>query len=115
MHTLEGHYVAALEDKATSDSLGLDAEHCGNELRFINSYLNISFYPNVTMRTVYINTFPHLVVVCTKDIEPGDELLLDYGEGYNQAFIYPKQISVDTPISREELSDVLPFAADSEE
>ena len=31
--TVSGHYVAALEDKTTSDSLGLCAESVGNEMR----------------------------------------------------------------------------------
>ena len=46
-----GHYVAALEDKPHEESMGLDAEHCGNEMRFINSFLNVASESNVTMRT----------------------------------------------------------------
>ena len=68
-----------MEDKAHSDSLGVDAQDCGNEMRFINSYLNIGFGPNVTLRTAYIGGMPHLLVVCLQDIEAGDEFLLDYG------------------------------------
>lgn len=78
--SINGHYVAALEDKTLNESLGINAEHCGNEMRYINSYLNIDFEANVSMRTVYMNTYPHIVIVCTKDIEVGDELLLDYGK-----------------------------------
>lgn len=78
--TVNGHYVAALEDKTLNESLGIDAENCGNEMRYINSYLNIDFEANVSMRTVYMNTYPHIVIVCTKDIDVGDELLLDYGK-----------------------------------
>jgi hypothetical protein len=74
-----GHYVAALEDKGTDDSLGIDAQTCGNEMRFINSYLNIAFEPNVTLRTVYMGGMPHLLVICLRDIEIGEEFLLDYG------------------------------------
>lgn len=74
-----GHYVACLEDKAHADSLGVDGEFVGNEMRFINSYLNIAFGPNVTLRTAYISGMPHLLVVCLSDIEIGDEFLLDYG------------------------------------
>eukprot|EP01035_Chromulina_nebulosa_P019618 gene19618-25527_t len=54
-----GHYVAALENKDTTESLGIDAQIHGNEMRFINSYMNIEFQPNVAMRTVYIDTYPH--------------------------------------------------------
>ncbi len=76
---MSGHYVACLEDKAHDDSLGVDGEHMGNEMRFINSYINVSFAANVTLRTAYIGGTPHLLVVCLRDIEPGEELLLDYG------------------------------------
>jgi hypothetical protein len=73
--------------------------------RFINSYLNIAFSPNVTMRTAYINGWvtyvayrslccslvrlrlPHILIVCRTDIEPGEELLLDYGAAYTEAFL----------------------------
>jgi SET domain len=51
----------------------------------------VDFAPNVTMRTVYINTYPHIAIVCTRDIEPGEELLLDYGEAYTKAFLTPKE------------------------
>jgi hypothetical protein len=88
--TINGHYVACLEDKAHSDSLGVNAEDCGNEIRYINSYLNVAFKPNVTMRTAYVNTYPHIMVVCTEDIEIGEELLLDYGKSYNEAYLLPK-------------------------
>jgi hypothetical protein len=74
-----GHYVAALEDKGTDESLGIDAQTCGNEMRFINSFLNIAFEPNVTLRTVYMGGMPHLLVICLRDIEIGEEFLLDYG------------------------------------
>ena len=74
--TVNGHYVAALEDTTHEASLGVDAQKCGNEMRFINSHLNISFSANVTMRTAYVNSYPHILLVCTQDIEPEDELLL---------------------------------------
>lgn len=71
--------MASLEDKAHSDSLGIDAQQMGNEMRFINSHLNIAFGPNVTLRTAYIGGLPHLLVVCLENIDIGDEFLLDYG------------------------------------
>lgn len=109
--TINGHYVAALEDKGHDDSLGIDAESCGNEMRFINSYIGIAFFPNVTMRTAYINTYPHIVLVCMQDIEPGDEFLLDYGEAYTKAYLTPKEpnlIRTSEPLSMVELNDTLP-------
>ena len=41
------------------------------------------------MRTIYVNSYPHIAIVCTRDIEVGDEFLLDYGEAYNNAFLIP--------------------------
>jgi SET domain-containing protein len=99
---LRGHYLATLEDLPQTDSLGVDAEHCGNEIRFINSYLNIAFVPNVTMRTTYINTYPHLVVVCTREIDIDEEILLDYGEAYNKEFLTPKTTALSTKITEEQ-------------
>jgi hypothetical protein len=80
-----GHYVACLEDKEQGASVGLNAEFVGNELRFINSHIGIAFYPNVCMKTVYIDTFPRIIIICTADtIALDEELLLDYGENYNR-------------------------------
>lgn len=110
-----GHYVAALEDKGHDDSLGVDAEFMGNEMRFINSYLNVAFKANVSMRTAYVNTYPHIVIVCTEDIDVGDELLLDYGDAYNKAYLLPKPIQPQNlnPLSTEELISALPFTRES--
>jgi SET domain-containing protein len=85
---VSGHYVACLEDTDNLlDSLGVDASRSGNETRFINSYLNISFAPNVMMKRCYINSVPHIFIVCIEDIEIGDEILLDYGESYNTMYL----------------------------
>jgi len=84
-----GHYVAALEDKGHDKSLGIDAQYEGNEMRFINSYLGIAFGANVTMRTCYTDTIPRIILVCTQDIEIGEEFLLDYGHAYNAAYLLP--------------------------
>ena len=76
--------MASLEDKTHSESLGLNAEHMGNESRFINSYKNIGHLPNVAMKTAYVHGMPHiLILVIAHMIEPGDELLLDYGSAYS--------------------------------
>lgn len=82
-----GHYVAALEDKPPVESLGVDAQKAGNELRYINSYINIDFGPNVVMKTCIVNKEPRILIICTTDILPGDEFLLDYGVFYNEAYI----------------------------
>lgn len=114
-NNIGGHYVAVLEDKAYDDSLGIDAQKTGNEMRFINSYLNVDFEANVVMKTVYVNTFPHIVIVCKKDIEVGDELLLDYGEEYTKAYLTPKKVIVgDVP--QEIIHKQLPYCdSDSDE
>ena len=83
-------------------------------MRFINSYLNVAPKANVTMRTVYISTLPHLVVVCTRDIQAGEEFLFDYGEAYNNAYLLPKKPSKPhAEISLEELNRALPFTGES--
>lgn len=112
--TVNGHYVAALEDKGHDDSLGIDAENMGNEVRFINSYLNVAFKANVTMRTAYVDTFPHIVIVCMEDIFPGDEILLDYGEAYNKAYLLPNTITVTSELSLEEVAAALPFCSEED-
>lgn len=108
--TVNGHYVAALEDKGHNDSLGIDAERMGNEMRFINSYLNCAFKANVTMRTAYVDTYPHIVIVCMEDLFPGDELLLDYGEAYNKAYLTPSTTTVTSNLTSEEADVALPFS-----
>ena len=125
-----GHYVAALEDAEHDKSLGLDAEFCGNEMRFINSYLGIANRCNVVMKTVYIDTLPHIIIICTEDISPGEEILFDYGESYNNAYLLPESSNCNdsigstvtlstietTPVSRTEsevslvdIQNALPF------
>lgn len=110
--SINGHYVAALEDKATKESLGIDAGECGNEMRFINSYLNIDFSANVTMRSAYLNTYPHIVIICTKDIDIGDEILLDYGKAYNDAYLIPKPVVKTEPIPMARVRRELPGMED---
>lgn len=109
---VNGHYVAALEDKGHDDSLGIDAQNMGNEVRFINSYLNVAFKANVTMRTAYVDTYPHILIVCTEDIYPGDELLLDYGEAYNKAYLLPNTRTVTGELSQSDVQNALPFCSE---
>lgn len=108
-----GHYVAALEDKPHEESLGIDAEHWGNEMRFINSYLNVAFKANVTMRTAYVNTYPHILIVAQEDIDVGEELLLDYGDAYTQAYLTPNTRKVESALTAEELLTALPMGGSS--
>jgi hypothetical protein len=114
-----GHYVAVLEDKDYNESLGIDAETTGNEMRFINSFLNVDFKANVIMKTAYVNMTPHIMIVCKEDIDIGDELLLDYGDEYNKAYLTPKpEVSIveNKPVlSKEKLQTKLPFVKSGSE
>lgn len=89
-NTQGGHYVANLEEKGYDESVGVDAEYCGNEMRFINAYQGIGPSANVKMVTAYIASYPHLVIVCMRDILAGEEFLLDYGPNYTSMFLMPK-------------------------
>ena len=80
---VKGKYVACLESKHFEDSLGVEALEIGNEMRFINSYQNIDFLPNVKMKIAFIDGLPRVLIVVIKQIEIGSEILLDYGEDYN--------------------------------
>ncbi|CAM9465624.1 unnamed protein product, partial [Ectocarpus fasciculatus] len=85
--TQGGHYVANLEEKEYTESVGVDAEECGNEMRFINAYQGISDGANVKMVVAYIASYPHLIIICKKDIEIGEEFLLDYGDDYTNMYL----------------------------
>jgi hypothetical protein len=106
-----GHYVALLEDKDYNNSMGVDARECGNEMRFINSYLNIADRANVKMRTAYVGSFPHILVLCIEDIEIGEEILLDYGEEYTNMYLKPPNVRDNGEIAW----DTLPFVSDEDE
>jgi hypothetical protein len=59
-------------------------------MRFINSYLNVDFAPNVTMRTAYMNTYPRILI--------GTHLIthtmsLQINDGYVALFLIPVMIS----------------------
>lgn len=58
-------------------------------MRFINAYQGVAERPNVTMRTSYINTIPHILIICREDIEIGEEFLLDYGVEYTKTYLTP--------------------------
>jgi SET domain-containing protein len=72
---------------ALQDDLVIDAKDHGNELRFVNSNMNISLDPNVASRFCYIDGYPRIFFICIKDIKIGEELLIDYGDEYNKIFL----------------------------
>ena len=88
-----GHYVAVLENKHYDESVGVDAEFAGNEMRAINAYQGLGERANVKMRTVYINSLPHIIIICIEDVEPDEEFFLDYGEEYTNMYLQPKEVS----------------------
>ena len=49
-----------------------------------------------------------MCAVATRDIEPGEEFLLDYGEAYTNAFLLPKPKSPDSNISAGVMESELP-------
>mmetsp|Transcript_58862 Transcript_58862/g.101403 ORF Transcript_58862/g.101403 Transcript_58862/m.101403 type:complete len:238 (+) Transcript_58862:248-961(+) len=94
-----GEYVACLEDGPHDQVLGLDAGSSGNEARFINSCLGIGDgKPNVVMKTAYVETLPHILIIARRDIEVGEELLLDYGEAYTRAYFQDRSAKGTAPI-----------------
>lgn len=58
---------------------GVDAQECGNAMRFINHYGGISKNPNVKYETVVNEDFIRIYVICIKPIEENEEILADYG------------------------------------
>jgi hypothetical protein len=83
-----GKYVASINN----EGLGIDAEKYGNELRFINDYHNIADNPNAIMSLCYIDSYPHIIIVCTNNISIGQEILIDYGDEYNNYYIHNKKL-----------------------
>lgn len=73
-------YLFHLDDK---NNLVIDGEKYSNELKYVNSYLNITKKPNVIYANVIIDGLPKVLYVCMSDIKPGEEFLIDYGEEYN--------------------------------
>ncbi|MCX6989678.1 MAG: hypothetical protein NTX49_01225 [Chlamydiae bacterium] len=56
-----------------------------NELAFVNDYRNIKEAPNVDGKLINHRGRPHFCYVAIRDIEVGEEVLVDYGLGYWKA------------------------------
>jgi hypothetical protein len=69
------------------DDIVIDGNHRSNELKYVNSYLNIATTPNLRATHCTLDRYPKILYICTKDIAVGEELLIDYGEEYNNAHI----------------------------
>lgn len=81
---LNNRYIFELEEE---NDLIIDSKDYGNELRFVNSNINILNEPNVIPNKNYIDGFPRLSYICTKNIKKGEEILIDYGDEYNNYFL----------------------------
>lgn len=85
-----GEYATYLENREDKYALGVDAQREGNESRFINHYQGIASEqdgPNVVMKITYVEELPRVMIVCKRDINVGEELLLQYSDEYVQAYI----------------------------
>lgn len=69
------------------DDISIDPEEHGNEIKYVNSYLNIADKPNVSPKLCYIGGYPRILYICIKDIDIGEELLVNYGDDYNEYHI----------------------------
>lgn len=66
--------------------LAIDAEHMGNEARFINDYRGVAKRPNVALQEARDRRGnPAMAVVALRPVGKGEELLLSYGKGFWQA------------------------------
>lgn len=92
-YSILGEYTGEVNKKDSKysafllESYGVDANECGNEMRFINDYRNIADKPNVRLERTYIDKKPKVLVIVIEDINEGEEILLDYGESYCNYYI----------------------------
>lgn len=82
-----GEYATYLEDRSKKYALGVDASSEGNECRFINHFRGIAEEPNVIMKIGYVENLPRVMIVCTRDIDSGEELLLKYSDEYVEEYL----------------------------
>lgn len=84
-----GEYATYLENRDEKYALGVDAQHEGTEARFINHYAGITEEnkPNVVMKVTYVEELPRVMIVCMRDIQVGEEFLLQYSDEYVQEYI----------------------------
>jgi len=64
------------------DKVWADALLEGNETRYINDNKNTGFACNVTFRKMFLNGYMRVYVQAILDIEKGEEIFVDYGDGY---------------------------------
>jgi SET domain-containing protein len=83
--------LAAFQAGEPCDHVVIDAAVCGNEMRFINARTGIADDPNCEFAPLVLRAgegaagAPEelaMAVRATRHIEPGEELLADYGDEY---------------------------------
>jgi len=80
------------------ETVSIDAQRYGNELRFINSFKGIKPAPNTQFHWRFrSNGMPYLAIVCVASIRKGEEFLLNYGKPYDNAHL-PKDIHSAPPL-----------------
>jgi len=58
--------------------LSCDSKYKGNEMRYVNH----SYNQNVIMKYILVDNIWHICYLAVKDIAPGEQLLVSYGENY---------------------------------
>ena len=75
--------MAVCDREGDTSQFVIDASKRGNEARFINDWRNISRRPNCSFTQKYLdNGAVAAFIYAISNIEPGEELLLDYGDLY---------------------------------
>ena len=79
-----GRFVAGMNCNGLQ--MNVDAARYGNEMRFMNHFHGSIDDPNVEMVTEHVqggnSVEPVIVVRVVRDVHEGEELLVDYGDGY---------------------------------
>lgn len=73
--------------------------------------LHAALYTRLIRHTIsLIHALSHFAstTVATRDIDPGEEFLLDYGEAYTKAFLLPKPKNLSSNITADVLESELP-------
>jgi SET domain-containing protein len=71
-------YLSSNDEAGKQFNLSVDAAHFGNEMRFINH----DYDPNAAMKYIPQGGFWHVVYIASKPIKKGEQLLINYGQGY---------------------------------
>lgn len=59
----------------------IDGRLCGGEARFVNDPMDVNQL-NLSLGLIYVNGAYHNVYIAVKDIQPGEQLFVSYGDEY---------------------------------